>query len=180
MALFDMAQSHRGSISDDDPGPTPPKRIRLFAAINLPESVKAALIQCQRGLASRIEGDSIRWTNQLHLTLKFFGHIEESSAGELEKVLAKSCQGVAPFELNASGLGCFPSARSPRVVWAGIAGELAPLLALQNRIDETTVDWAEPEKREFTPHLTLARVKDPGRKETQTIASFLEANRRLA
>jgi 2'-5' RNA ligase len=63
------------------------------------------------------------------------------------------------------------------VVWVGIAGELAPLLALQKRIDEATVEWAEPEKREFTPHLTLARMKDPSHKDIRAIASFVEANK---
>jgi 2'-5' RNA ligase len=169
----------RVATSCDESGLVPPKRLRLFAAINLPDNVKTALDECQRGLASIITSASVRWTRHPHLTLKFLGDIEEGSASEIEMALSKSCRGIAPFQLSANGLGCFPTARSPRVIWAGIGGELAPLLALQKRINEETVKWAEPESREFTPHLTLARLKDLRRREAQTIAGFIEGNKRL-
>jgi 2'-5' RNA ligase len=72
-------------------------------------------------------------------------------------------------------LGCFPNARSPRVVWAGMRGDLLALSPLQQKIDAGTAQWAEPEKRPFTPHLTLGRVKEARRKDLDAIGKFVAA-----
>jgi len=56
-------------------------------------------------------------------------------------------------------------------------GDVEPLLLMQKRIDSSTAQWAEPEKREFTPHLTLARLKDPKPKDIRAIGQFIEANK---
>ena len=158
--------------------PSSPKKIRLFIAINLPQAIKDAIDDCRRKLASQLDTKSVRWTRpeQLHITLKFIGYAQEDAVTEITRVLQKACEGTGPFRLKADRFGCFPRVRSPRVLWVGISGDIEPLLALQKRIDEATTQWAEPEKREFTPHLTLARFKEPRPKEVRAIVQFIEAN----
>ena len=157
----------------------PAKKIRLFIAINLPQGIKDRIEDCRRKLASRLDARSVRWTRseQLHITLKFIGYLSEDSVPQITDALNEACNGTGALRLNAQGLGCFPRVRSPRVLWVGIAGDVPPLLALQKRIDAGIVQWAEPEKREFKPHLTLARLKEPRPKELRAIAQFIETNK---
>ncbi|HMC28951.1 MAG TPA: RNA 2',3'-cyclic phosphodiesterase [Verrucomicrobiae bacterium] len=156
-----------------------PKKIRLFLAVNLPKGIKDSIEDCRRKFASRLDAGSVRWTRseQLHITLKFIGYVTEDSATEITNAVAAACRGTGPLTLTAEALGCFPRVRSPRVLWVGISGDVEPLLLMQKRIDSSTAQWAEPEKREFTPHLTLARLKEPKPKEIRAIGQFIEANK---
>ena len=156
----------------------PAKKIRLFIAINLPQGIKDTIEDCRRKLAPQLDAKSVRWTRseQVHITLKFIGYVTDDSVGAITDALTEACQRTGPLRLKAEGLGCFPRVRSPRVLWVGIAGDVPPLLALQKRIDTDIAQWAEPEKREFTPHLTLARLKEPRPKDLRAIEQFIEAN----
>jgi 2'-5' RNA ligase len=74
--------------------------------------------------------------------------------------MGRAAAGGSPFRLQLSGLGMFPSERSPRVLWAGVAGDLEALGALQGRMEaEMSALSFPPEKRPFSPHLTLGRVR---------------------
>jgi 2'-5' RNA ligase len=141
--------------------------IRAFIAIHLPPDVLANLERQHRSLRRALPGDGIRWTppGQIHLTLKFLGDVPGGALDELGETIARGCRGTAPFALQARGLGAFPGAQRPRVLWAGVEGELDVLRQLQERIEQETVRWREREARAFQPHLTLARIKvlPPGR-----------------
>jgi 2'-5' RNA ligase len=141
--------------------------IRAFIAINLPGEVRAKLVRQHRSLKVALPGDGIRWTppGQIHLTLKFLGDVPSSSVDDLRAAVESGCRGTAPFSLRARGLGVFPGAQRPRVLWAGVEGELDALRQLQERIEIETGRWREREARAFQPHLTLARIKilPPGR-----------------
>jgi 2'-5' RNA ligase len=159
-----------------DESPAREKRIRLFVAINLPRDLKNTLAIVQRDLQSTTNKATIRTidSEQLHITLKFLGYVEPASRPAIEKAIAQASAGFERFHLKAERAGCFPGPRSPRVIWVGIEGDLSPLLALQKRLDAATTPWVEPEQREFKPHLTLARVKDPKRADLKSIAQFLD------
>ena len=99
----------------------------------------------------------------MHLTLKFLGPIDDGPAARVQEVLAGIARRHAPFPLRLEGTGAFPGERSPRVLWVGVAPEPA-LLALQDDIDAALeVEGFERERRAFTPHLTIGRVKGPDR-----------------
>jgi 2'-5' RNA ligase len=166
-------------LENNESAATSPKRVRLFIAVNLPAALKNRLGDVQREMASRVHERAVRWTRaeQLHITLKFLGYVAETSIPDIQNSLQSATNGIAKLELRAEGLGCFPSVRSPRVIWTGIQGELAALAELQKRIENATIQWAEPEAREFTPHLTLGRVKDARRKDREAIAKFVEARK---
>jgi 2'-5' RNA ligase len=141
--------------------------IRAFIAINLPDEVRAKLERQHRSLKAALPGDGIRWTppGQIHLTLKFLGDVPSSSVDGLRAAVERGCRGTAPFSLRARGLGVFPGAQRPRILWAGVEGELDVLGELQERIENETGRWREREARRFQPHLTVARIKilPPGR-----------------
>jgi RNA 2',3'-cyclic 3'-phosphodiesterase len=134
--------------------------MRLFVALDIPESVRTSLATlsaklrdaCLNARWPRIEG--------LHVTLKFIG---ETPAEKTEIIMAAlaAVPVRAPFSINFRGLGFFPDARRPRVLWAGI--ESSPKLAqLAAAVDAALHPLGIPrEERSFTPHLTLARFSTP-------------------
>ena len=104
---------------------------------------------------------SARWARPegMHVTLKFIGHVEASKLDAIRAALG-TVQSNAPVEMQIRGVGFFPDGRRPRVLWCGIeaSANLAPLAA---EIERTLEPLGIPrEERKFTPHLTLARLKD--------------------
>ena len=137
--------------------------MRTFIAIDLEEGLKKTLQGLIRELKST--GADIRWTQGggLHLTLKFLGEIEAERAAVVEKILKDVTARHACFSLRLEGTGTFPDGQNPRVLWVGFSGEPA-LLALQDELDRELEREGFPrEDRAFHPHLTLGRVKGPGR-----------------
>lgn len=139
------------------------KMIRAFIAISLPDEAKIELGRVAAALAHQMPARSVRWVKPelIHVTLRFLGKTAVTQlpiiAAELDHVAANH----APFSLHLNGLGCFPNRQRPRVIWAGLAGELAQVKALKQGIDEvlSPLGW-EQGKRPFRAHLTLGRVKD--------------------
>ncbi|MCS6926323.1 MAG: RNA 2',3'-cyclic phosphodiesterase [Candidatus Binatia bacterium] len=132
--------------------------IRAFIAINLAAPVIEEIAKVQSAL-QEAKGD-IRWTraDNLHLTLKFLGDIARQQVEPIVHALHQALASHPPLRLSAQGLGAFPNLRKPRVLWAGIDGE--GLMALREAVDTAlmALDFP-PEEREFTPHLTLGRVR---------------------
>ena len=96
-------------------------RVRAFVAIELPEAVSDAL----GALAGRLRKSRVRasWVQpgNIHLTLRFCGDVAVPDAESLGRFLADRYAGREPFPLEVKGVGCFPNARRPKVVWAGVA-----------------------------------------------------------
>lgn len=104
----------------------------------------------------------VRWgkSNQLHVTLKFFGDVPVSRLEELNGELKRVCAAHRPFLLVLEQLGCFPNVRSPRVIWMGLAGDLEKLASLQRAIEKDLRGFGDHlEERDSHPHLTLGRVR---------------------
>ena len=141
------------------------KKIRLFIAIDLPEAVKDVLAETAVRLSQNVPNRAIRWVShdQMHLTLRFLGDTAVSQLPDLQQELAKLATQYQPFQLWLRGAGAIPNPKRPRVVWVGLAGDLAPLQKMQATLEDRVValGWAR-EKRPFSPHLTLGRVKDAG------------------
>ena len=144
--------------------------MRLFIAINLPEDWKEKLAQLQSSIEWLGRGISWARSEGMHLTLKFLGEVPEEKVGEIVARLERACAGTAPFEMRMRGTGCFPNSKRPRVYWAGLDGG-ETLIALQKRVEGEMERLGFPrEERDFTPHLTIARIKDPMGKERMTRA----------
>ena len=133
-----------------------PSELRLFLALELPPEVRDSLEEIQRGL--KRTGADVRWVRigSIHLTLKFLGPVEPERVEEI----AEAASGAGPLTLSPSSAGFFPGARSPRVVWAGLSGDLEELGALASGLEQALVPLGfAAEKRGFSPHLTLGRVR---------------------
>lgn len=128
--------------------------IRLFVALDFPEEVRQRLA----GLGGGVPG--ARWTEaeNLHLTLRFIGEVPEDQAAEIDDALS---QVSAPaFDLVLDGVGVFGSSRNARILWAGVERSDA-LSHLQSKVESALVRCGLPaEERKFSPHITLARLKD--------------------
>lgn len=138
------------------------QRIRSFVAIELPNELKTGLAQLQAQLKVG-EQPWVKWVdpNSIHLTLKFLGNISISKTGEITKLIEEATQGIPHFHLEVKGLGTFPNFKRPQVAWVGMEGEVDRLVQLQQRLDSNLASLGfAVEKRSFTPHLTLARLRN--------------------
>lgn len=123
--------------------------LRLFAALPLPEEIRARLRPLQRG----VSGAAWRPPENFHLTLRFFGEVTEDLAEELDDELARVR--VAPFALTLQGAGWFGGAR-PNALWVGVAAS-PPLTTLAGQCERAARRTGlPPEGRKFAPHVTLA------------------------
>lgn len=138
------------------------EQIRSFIAIELPPEVKQLLTALQDKLKAS-GGLPVRWVDpaNIHLTLQFLGNIDSGITGRITSVMEEAARGVRPFNVAVNGLGMFPNTRRVRVVWVGLTGEIEKLTRLQKSIEDNLVPLGfKPEGRAFTPHLTLARVRE--------------------
>lgn len=136
--------------------------LRLFIAVELPADVRAALARLQERLKALDRDRIVRWTSieGVHLTLKFLGETPADRLDALEAGLRGAAARSGAFALRMEGVGCFPNTRRPRVVWAGVRGDLATLSALQERVERAIAPLGFPrENRAFSPHLTLGRAR---------------------
>jgi RNA 2',3'-cyclic 3'-phosphodiesterase len=136
--------------------------IRSFIAIELPEAVKTGLQQLQTELTlPQYSFVKCVAPEGMHLTLKFLGNISANKVTDITGVMEQASQGVSPFQLQITEVGAFPNVRRPRVLWVGIKGEVDKLVGWQQRLDNGLVPLGfAKEARPFTPHLTLARLRD--------------------
>lgn len=119
------------------------------------------MVAVQRELKPLALGD-VRWTNaeQLHLTLKFLGNFPASSVEAVKHTLKGVCVGVRPFALQASGVGFFPNAHSPRVIWVGFEDGQNALADLQKRVATLLDPFVQkPGEEKFLAHATLGRFQ---------------------
>jgi 2'-5' RNA ligase len=137
--------------------------VRVFVAIELPPPVITALTAVQQQLAARALPLRLSAPAGLHLTLAFIGEIPAGQVPALASAVQQGAAGTGPFQLRAEGLGMFPNARAPRVIWAGVEGApdaMAALTALREGIATQLRGAGFTLDRRFDPHLTLARVRD--------------------
>lgn len=134
--------------------------MRLFVALEIPSAVRenlAALVASMRAITKEP-----RWVRaeNLHVTLKFLGEVAEAKVDAIRIALGeiRSDQAVA---LEFRGLGFFPNEKHPRVFWAGMEAS-SNTKTLAGDIEGAMEKLGIPrEKREFSPHLTLARFERP-------------------
>ncbi|GFO62323.1 RNA 2',3'-cyclic phosphodiesterase [Geomonas paludis] len=144
---------------------------RLFIAIELPDDIKATL----SSLGAEVPGP--RWVppDQIHLTLRFLGDVLPQTGAVLKQKL--SAVSFTSFPLTLRGVGHFPPHGHPRVLWVGL-DESRPLLTLQQQIESAvTGAGIPPEQRGFSPHITLARIKENASAE---VARFEATHRTLS
>jgi len=134
--------------------------LRLFVGIEFPPELRLRLSLLQSGVAGA------KWVDpgNFHLTLRFIGEVDEGTAADVDEALLRLK--ARPFSLQLTGTGTFGGDK-PRQLWVGVEREPA-LATLQGRIELALIRAGlPPEPRKFTPHVTLARLRDPKRGDIQ-------------
>jgi len=133
---------------------------RLFIAVMLPSDVRERVAALVDLLADYHPILRPARPDDLHLTLRFLGDVTPDEERRASEACAAAVAGVGAFPLVVGGFGVFPNARRPRVVWLGVRDRAAPLTSLQRRVeDELLRRGVIASRDDFTPHLTLARVR---------------------
>lgn len=156
--------------------------IRAFVAVELTDELRSAigLLQAQvkaelaRELRRTAPDARLQWVRpeSIHLTLKFLGDIVEGQVEEIGQALTTVVGSQPRFSLEVGGLGVFPDARAPRVLWVGLSGA-GPVISLARSVDGALAELNfAPETRPFNPHLTLARIKEHGREVGKALAAL--------
>ena len=138
------------------------EQIRSFIAIELPDGLSLELSRLQATLRQP-DDRWVKWVDPagIHLTLKFLGNIPVDRISPVTEAMEASLQGISPFRLQVSHLGAFPNIRQVQVIWVGVGGEIEQLRELQQRLDSQLKPLGfSPEKRGFTAHLTLGRMRN--------------------
>jgi 2'-5' RNA ligase len=144
----------------------PTASMRLFLGIELVPDLKHAAASVSKAAQSAIAKAAprapIRWVDpdNLHITTWFLGEVDDDRAEKVRAVLEQPLQ-TARFTMRLGGLGTFPPSGRPRVIWIGISQGAEPLVAIYQELALRfpTLGF-EPERRAYSPHLTLARVKE--------------------
>lgn len=134
--------------------------VRTFVAIELPEEVRRQIEMVQAILKEAQA--PVKWVEpkNVHITLKFIGEIPEERLEPLFQGVQSGLKGAGPFYLKLSGIGAFPNLKRPRVIWIGVNRGKEELVRLQQSVERNICAHGFPqEEREFSPHLTIGRVK---------------------
>ena len=135
--------------------------IRVFVAVGISAEAREQLIDAVEHIRQEIP-QGIQWANPdgMHLTLKFLGNIPSARVEPLLECLEPAAAEAKPFPLHLASLGMFPNRRKPRVLWAGVDGDLDALSGLQQASEDAINALGyPPEQRPFRPHITLGRPR---------------------
>ena len=153
--------------------------MRLFVGIELDEAMRAAADDAAGRLRGRLKREQLhvdaRWIppENLHVTIWFIGEVQDARAHEIQTSLEPAFH-IAPFDLGVGGTGAFPPIGEPRVFWFGITAGLDSLQRVYAEVGERFRRLGiEPERRSYSPHLTIARVKDVRRGAAREIRDVL-------
>lgn len=153
--------------------------LRAFIAVEIPLRIRQMVDDATAGLRNQI-GALVRWVplENMHLTLKFLGDVSASNVDMLSQMLRAEANLFDCFDLQVGGLGSFPSPKRPRVIFIGVHAP-ATLIALQRGIEAASNRLGyELEERDFSPHLTVGRVRqNVTATEQQAIRRALEATK---
>ncbi len=136
--------------------------IRSFIAIELPAAVKQELTTLEDVLKKRYP-QVVRWVDpqNIHVTLKFLGDADSDRIDEINMAIDEATQGMSPFHLELKDLGVFPNLNRVNIIWVDAKGDVDKLTYLQKQIESNMEQLGfARENRDFTPHLTIGRVRD--------------------
>ncbi|MAI71323.1 MAG: RNA 2',3'-cyclic phosphodiesterase [Rhodopirellula sp.] len=152
------------------------KNIRSFIAIRLAPDVDRNSARMLQRL--RQANDGIKWvpTDNLHLTLKFLGDVDNTEVPAVCKVIQRVCSDHSPFHLDFAGTGGFPSLERPRILYAGINDASGSLTRIVSRLETSLAELGfKQEPRDYIPHLTLGRTRSTSRLANSDVMERLAA-----
>jgi len=138
-------------------------KFRAFIAIDIDSFPK--LIEFENEVKNTGANLKIVEPKNVHITLKFLGDTDKDLIDQIEEIMKKAVKGLNPFEIQLKNIGAFPNQNYIKVIWIGIEN-VENIRVISNKIDEKLSQLGfKKEKREFSAHLTIARVKSAKNKE---------------
>jgi len=133
--------------------------MRTFIAVEMPKYIRKKIDDFIKEEVKR--NLPIKWVKfeNLHITLKFLGEIDEKKKSEITPAIKEIGKKYAPFRFSLEGLGCFPSPRKPRVLWIGVTEGSEKLCEITQELEEKLSQFGFKEEKRFHPHLTIGRIK---------------------
>jgi len=148
------------------------KPTRTFIAIDPGKTIRDRLVALQENLAKT--GADVKWVehDNLHLTLLFLGEVDQRDLVDVCRVVADATATQQVFPMSIEKAGCFGSPRRPRTIWVGVGNGKLEVCKLHDVIEPALLDLGcyRREERDFTPHLTLGRVKSAPTSNTMAAA----------
>jgi 2'-5' RNA ligase len=153
--------------------------LRLFIGIELDDRLRASVNAISERLRERLKrsrlGLDARWVarENLHVTLWFIGEANDERAAAIRTAIGAPFA-TAAFDLRLAGCGAFPASGPPRVLWIGVSRGADALAAIYGEVGARLVPQGyEPERRPYSAHLTIARVKDMPRGSSGAVRAAL-------
>ncbi len=147
-------------------GPVKMITMRTFIAIELPAEIKDCLSRLQQDLKAA-QAD-VKWVQpqNIHLTLKFLGEIDEKKLDKISGIIEDTCEKKDKFHVCISSLGAFPKTESPRVIWVGIDTGDKEIKQMAKELEQNLAKIGIPkEDRPFSSHITIGRMRTPLNRE---------------
>ncbi len=136
-------------------------RLRTFIGLDVGKEIRRRLVALQEILARA--GSEVKWVeaDNLHVTLLFLGEVDNREVVDVCQVAAESIQPQPAFTMSIETAGCFPNPRRPRVLWVGVGEGVQEVCALHDALEGPLLELGcyRREERQYTPHVTLGRVK---------------------
>jgi len=150
--------------------------MRTFISIEIPENIKDNIEKSIDEMKLMLS--PMKWVDKknLHITLKFLGWVVDDKMDDMISSVTDLAKGFGSIKINFAGLGVFPNARRPRVIWVGINEGNDRVKELAEKIDARLSDegYRKEEEREFSPHLTIGRIKE--KIDAEPLNRFMEKN----
>jgi len=136
---------------------------RGFIAIGL--DVSSKIVEFENKIKKTGAAVKLVDPESMHLTLKFLGDTDEDLINEIEKIIKESSQGIKPFKIKLEGTGVFPNKNYIKIIWIGV-NDGEQIIPIAEKIDEEISNLGfKKEKRKFSAHLTIGRVKTAKNKD---------------
>jgi 2'-5' RNA ligase len=151
------------------------KRLRTFIALDLGKTIRDKAVALQDSLARA--GSDVKWVEpeNLHVTLLFLGEVDDRDVPAVCRTVADCCREHEPFTMSVENVGCFGNPRRPRTIWVGVGEGTAAVVALHTALEGALLELGcyRREDRQFTPHITLGRVKHDAEGSLDALAALL-------
>lgn len=137
------------------------EKLRTFVAVEVDEAIKKRFGVLEGKLKEA--GGDVRWVEagNVHITLKFLGHVEYTELSQVKDVIREAVAGLESFCIRFKGVGAFPKPERPRVIFVGIQDDTDSLARINSGLERGFFEklGIKKEGRRYSPHLTLGRVK---------------------
>jgi 2'-5' RNA ligase len=136
----------------------------MFCAFELPENLRTQINEHAKNVRDAVSDAAASWSRpeNIHLTVKFFGNVEQERIPAISAAAERIVKQFSPVQIEVGSTGVFPRPSRPQVLWIGINDPSHGLAKLQQQLeDEFAREGFAKEDRAFRPHLTIARIRNP-------------------